>query len=284
VALADIGICAVGTVLAAMAAAGRARELLRAPLPKRPPAFCTGCPERPVFSALKIAQRELGETHVAADIGCHAFATLPPFNMGNTILGYGMGLASSSAVAPMFGKRVVSILGDGGFWHSGLTAGVANAVFNRQDSVLVILENGYTSATGQQANPSTGKNPRGQAVRMSIAETVKSLGVSWLRVVNPYRVGDTLATIREAMTTAAGGLKVIIARAECQLERQRRVRPQIAAQLKVSEITSVLAKDYSDLGSAVRLSGGQTISARPLTICTTAGRMPVCSPLAGLTR
>ena len=83
--------------------AGRAREILRAPLPKRPPAFCTGCPERPVFSALKIAQRELGETHVAADIGCHAFATLPPFNMGNTILGYGMGLASASAVAPAFG-------------------------------------------------------------------------------------------------------------------------------------------------------------------------------------
>jgi indolepyruvate ferredoxin oxidoreductase, alpha subunit len=67
---------------------------------------------------------------------------------------------------------------------------------------------------------------------MSIAETVKSLGVSWLRVVNPYRVGETLGTIREAMTTAAGGLKVIIARAECQLERQRRVKPQIAAQLK----------------------------------------------------
>jgi len=211
---------------------GRGRELLRAPLPKRPPAFCTGCPERPVFSALKIAQRELGETHVAADIGCHAFATLPPFNMGNTILGYGMGLASASAVAPTFGKRVISILGDGGFWHSGLTAGVANAVYNKQDSVLVILENFYTSATGQQSNPSSGKNARGDVVRMSIADTIKSLGVSWIKVVNPYKVGATLAVVKEAMTTAAGGLKVIIARAECQLERQRRVKPQVAAQLK----------------------------------------------------
>ena len=211
---------------------GRGKELLAAPLPKRPPAFCTGCPERPVFSALKIAQRELGETHVAADIGCHAFATLPPFNMGNTILGYGMGLASSGAVAPAFGKRVVSILGDGGFWHSGLTAGVANAVYNKQDSVLVILENFYTSATGQQSNPSSGKNPRGHEVEMSIAETIKSLGVSWVKVVNPYKVGDTLRTIKDAMTTAAGGLKVIIARAECQLERQRRLKPQVAARLK----------------------------------------------------
>ncbi|HYR39949.1 MAG TPA: thiamine pyrophosphate-dependent enzyme, partial [Methylomirabilota bacterium] len=212
--------------------AGQGRARLESPLPKRPPAFCTGCPERPVFSALKIAQRELGETHVAADIGCHAFATLPPFNQGNTILGYGLGLASSSAVAPNFGKRVISILGDGGFWHSGLTTGVANAVFNKQDSVLVILENFYTSATGQQHNPSTGKNPRGERVQMSIAETIRSLGVPWMRIVNPYRVGETLKTVKEAMTTAAGGLKVIIARAECQLERQRRVKPQISARLK----------------------------------------------------
>src|SRR5262249_36708560 len=210
---------------------GRGKEIRAAPLPKRPPAFCTGCPERPVFSALKIAQRELGETHVAADIGCHAFATLPPFNMGNTILGYGMGLASAGAVAPNFGQRVVSILGDGGFWPSGLTAGVAGAVFNKQDSVLVILENFYTSATGQQANPSTGRNPRGDGVSMSIAETIRSLGVSWIRVVDPYKVGNTLAVVKEAMTTAVGGLKVIIARAECQLERQRRVRPQVAARL-----------------------------------------------------
>jgi len=185
-----------------------------------------------MFSALKIAQRELGETHVAADIGCHAFATLPPFNQGNTILGYGLGLASSSAVAPNFGRRVISILGDGGFWHSGLTAGVANAVFNKQDSILVVLENFYTSATGQQSNPSTGRNPRGDSVRMSIGDTIRSLGVSWIRVVNPYKVGDTLKTVREAMTTAAGGLKVIIARGECQLERQRRVKPQTAARLK----------------------------------------------------
>jgi len=212
--------------------AGRGRQILETPLPKRPPAFCTGCPERPMFSALKIAQRELGETHVAADIGCHAFATLPPFNQGNTILGYGLGLASSSAVAPNFGRRVISILGDGGFWHSGLTAGVANAVFNKQDSILVVLENFYTSATGQQSNPSTGRNPRGDAVRMSIGDTIRSLGVSWIRVVNPYKVGDTLKTVREAMTTAAGGLKVIIARGECQLERQRRVKPQTAARLK----------------------------------------------------
>src|SRR5207247_8461355 len=106
------------------------------------------------------------------------------------------------------------------------------AVFNNPARVVVVPENFYTSATGQQSNPSTGKNPRGDHVRMSIAETIRSLGVSWLRVVNPYKVADTLATVREAMTTKAGGLKVIIGRGECQLERQRRVNPQTAARLK----------------------------------------------------
>src|SRR5712692_9756368 len=211
---------------------GRERSRRATTLPKRPPAFCTGCPERPVFSALKIAQRELGETHVAADIGCHAFATLPPFNQGNTILGYGLGLASSNAVAPNFGKRVISILGDGGFWHSGLTTGVANAVFNRQDSVLVILENFYTSATGQQHNPSTGRNARNEPTAMTIPQALRGLGVRWIRTVNAYRIAEVIGSLREALTTRESGLKVVIARGECQLERQRRVKPQTAARLK----------------------------------------------------
>ena len=216
---------------ALMAHLPKVRAALAAPVAKRPPTFCTGCPERPVFSALKILrerEREIGDTHVAADIGCHALATLPPFDTGNTILGYGMGLASSCAVAPLFGRRVVSTMGDGGFWHSGLTTGVANAVYNKQDSVLVILENFYTSATGQQHNPSTGTNPRGEPVRMRIAEALRGVGVRWVRQVNPYRVAETMRTLREAMTTTATGLKVILARGECRLERERREKPENA--------------------------------------------------------
>ena len=86
----------------------------------------------------------IGDTHVAADIGCTTFSTQAPFNVGNSVLGYGMGLASAGAVAPPFGKRVISVMGDGGFWHNGLTNGVASAVYNKQDSVLVIVDNKYT--------------------------------------------------------------------------------------------------------------------------------------------
>jgi indolepyruvate ferredoxin oxidoreductase, alpha subunit len=204
--------------------------VLTEPVAKRPPSFCTGCPERPVFSALKILrQREpaIGDTHVAADIGCSTFSTQAPFNVGNSVLGYGMGLASSSAVSPLFGKRTISVMGDGGFWHNGLTNGVANAMYNRQDSVLVILDNFYAAATGQHHVPSTGKNARNEPLLMTIPDALRGLGVKWIRTVNSYRIADVLATFREALTTRAAGLKVIIARNECMLERQRRERPRI---------------------------------------------------------
>ncbi|MDP3768548.1 MAG: indolepyruvate ferredoxin oxidoreductase subunit alpha, partial [Dehalococcoidia bacterium] len=207
----------------------RVRAVLPEPVAKRPPSFCTGCPERPVFSAMKILRQQhpsIGDTHVSADIGCHTFSTQAPFNVGNSVLGYGMGLASSSAVAPMFGKRVVSVMGDGGFWHNGLTNGVANAVYNRQDSVLVILDNFYTAATGQHPNPSTGTNARGEPTGMTIPEALRGLGVRWIKTIDSYRIADMMRTLREALTTREPGLKVVIARGECQLERQRREKPR----------------------------------------------------------
>jgi len=206
----------------------RVRAALPQPVVKRPPTFCTGCPERPVFSAMKILrEREpaVGDTHVAHDIGCSTFSTQAPFNVGNSVLGYGMGLSSSNAVAPLFGKRVVSVMGDGGFWHNGLNNGVANAVVNKQDSVLVILDNRYAAATGQHHIPSTGTNARREPTGMTIPEALRGVGVKWIRTVDSYRIGDVLRTLREALTTRDEGLKVIIAAGECQLERQRRERP-----------------------------------------------------------
>jgi indolepyruvate ferredoxin oxidoreductase, alpha subunit len=211
---------------------GRVRAVLPQPVTKRPPSFCTGCPERPVFSAMKILKHQdpaIGDTHVAHDIGCSTFSTQAPFNVGNSVLGYGMGLASSSAVAPLFGKRVISVMGDGGFWHNGLTNGVANAVFNKQDSVLVILDNFYAAATGQHHVPSTGTNARRETVPMTIPQALQGLGVKWIRTVNSYRIPAMMRALREALTTREGGLKVIIAKGECQLERQRRERPRLRA-------------------------------------------------------
>jgi indolepyruvate ferredoxin oxidoreductase alpha subunit len=99
-------------------------QQLEQPLPPRPPQFCVGCPERPVFSAIKQAQANVGPVHYAADIGCHSFATFEPFGFGHTILGYGMSLASRAGVSPMLGRRAMAVMGDGGFWHNGLLTGV----------------------------------------------------------------------------------------------------------------------------------------------------------------
>ena len=190
-------------------------------IPPRPPNFCTGCPERPVFAAIKLAQREIGPTHISADIGCHSFATFAPFSLGNSILGYGMSLASAAAVGPNMEKRPIAMMGDGGFWHNGLITGVASNMFNKGDGVLIVMQNGYASATGQQYLPSSTANRSGTPTGISIEKTLRSLGVTWLRTVRTYSVGKMAATLKEAMRTAERGLKVIIADGECMLARQR---------------------------------------------------------------
>jgi indolepyruvate ferredoxin oxidoreductase alpha subunit len=222
-----------------------AAQSLGVPLPPRPPGFCIGCPERPVFSALKLAQLEVGRVHIAADIGCHAFGTFEPFGFGHSILGYGMSLASRAGVSPVMARRTLAIVGDGGFWHNGLLTGVQSALFNGDDAVLLIFKNGYTSATGTQEIISTpdeearehAADPRESLVdkNSTIERTLGGLGVRWLRTVHTYEVETMRRTLIEALTSDFEGLKVIVAEGECQLERQRRLRPWIASLLQRGE-------------------------------------------------
>ncbi len=161
-------------------------------------------------------------------------------------------------------------MGDGGFWHNGLTSGVANAVFNQSDSILIVLENGFTSATGQQHIPTTGSNHRGQSVDMDIGRTVKALGVRWLRKIHSYHVQDIVKTLREAMTTTESGLKVIIAQGECQLARLRRLRPvnraKLAAGERVVRIRFGVDEDVcTGDHSCIRLSGCPSLTVKPTT-------------------
>lgn len=241
---------------------------LGAPVPARPPAFCTGCPERPVLSALKLVERDVGKIHVSADVGCHTMSTIPPFNIGNTMLGYGLGLSSSTGIAPSLRNRVISLMGDGGFWHGGLSSGVANHVFNRSDGILVIFKNGYSSATGHQNIPSSGVNGRGEKVEMDIVKALKGVGVTWIKTVRSYSVGTMMKTMKEAMTTKFDGLKVIIADGECQLARQRRIKPEIAKQLadgqRVVRIRFGVDHDVcTGDHSCIRLSGCPSLTIRP---------------------
>ncbi|MBO0718277.1 MAG: indolepyruvate ferredoxin oxidoreductase subunit alpha, partial [Rhizobiales bacterium] len=239
-----------------------------ADIPARPPNFCTGCPERPVFAAIKLAERELGPVHISADIGCHSFATFAPFSLGNSILGYGMSLASAAAVAPNMAKRPIAVMGDGGFWHNGLITGVASNVFNEGDGVLVIMQNGYASATGQQYLPSSSAHRTGTSTGISIEKTLRSLGVRWLRTVRSYSVGKMAATLKEAMRSAEHGLKVIIADGECMLARQRRIRVEQADKLQrgarvVKTRFGVDDELCTGDHSCIRLSGCPSLTVKP---------------------
>ena len=237
-------------------------------LPPRPPTFCTGCPERPVFSAIKLAEREIGPVHISADIGCHSFASFAPFSLGNSILGYGMSLASAAAVGPNMKKRPIAIMGDGGFWHNGVITGVASNLFNKGDGVLLVMQNGYTSATGQQFMPSSLSNRDGTPGGMDIEKTLRSLGVKWLRTIRSYSVATMTKTLKEALNSTQHGLKVIIADGECQLARQRRVRAEDAEKLKRGRRvvrTRFGVDDEICTGdhSCIRLSGCPSLTVKP---------------------
>ena len=230
------------------------------PLPPRPSGLCTGCPERPLFAAMKLVQEELGPLHVSADIGCHSFATMPPFHLGASIMGYGLGAAGGAALNVGAGKRPVALMGDGGFWHNGLTSGIANAVFNRHDGVTLIVDNGYSAATGGQYIPSSRSGMGHQQPNNSIEQAVRGVGVDWVRKVSTYDMEGAMQAFREALTTDCAGPKVIVAEGECQLNKERRTRPlrrQLLASGKrlVSQRFGVDAELCNGDHACIRLSG-----------------------------
>jgi indolepyruvate ferredoxin oxidoreductase alpha subunit len=236
----------------------------------RPPSFCTGCPERPIFSALKLAERKLGPHHVSADIGCHLFSILPPFNIGATTMGYGLGWAGAAAFnTKETNRRTISFMGDGGFWHNGLTSGVGNAVFNQSDSLLVVVDNSYTAATGGQDILSSAASNPIRTTKLSIADAVRGVGVKWVRTITrTYDVAKMRDTFIEALTTKERGPKVIVAQSECTLNKQRRVKPLMAKMAKegkrvVRERFGVDADTCTGDHSCIRLSGCPSLTIKP---------------------
>ena len=247
----------------------KAAAIVNSEVHGRPPSFCTGCPERPIFAAMKLVERELGPHHVSADIGCHLFSIFPPFNVGATTMGYGLGAAGASALNVKAGKRAISMMGDGGFWHNGLTSGVGNAVFNKSDNVLIIVDNGYSAATGGQDIPSSFHPHANRGTQHSIEKAVRGVGVTWAKTINhTYDVALMRDTLKEALTTKEKGPKVIIAHSECMLNKQRRIRPlwRKAAERGervVRERFGVDADTCTGDHSCIRLSGCPSLTIAP---------------------
>ena len=245
---------------------------LAAEVPQRPPGFCTGCPERPIFTAMKMAQRELGDFHVSSDIGCNLFSILPPFNIGNTTMGYGLSSAGASAFkAVSGGKRAIAVMGDGGFWHNGLTSGFGGAVFNRDDNVTIVVDNGYSAATGGQDLPSSTADSLFRRTKNPIEKALRGVGIDWVKpLTRTYDVPAMRALLKDALTTPATGPKVIIAQSECMLNKQRRIRPQFRKAVKagkrvIQERFGVDPETCTGDHSCIRLSGCPSLSVRPST-------------------
>lgn len=195
-------------------------------VPIRPPGFCTGCPERPIFAAMKLVEKELGKHQITGDIGCHVFASLPPFEIGGSTMGYGLGPASNAAFDGGGERRAISVLGDGGFWHNGLTSSFGNMVYNKSDSVAIVVDNFYSAATGGQDVLSSRADNPSKSTKNPIGKALKGIGINWVRQIDrTYDVGKVRDTLRDALTTGYDGPKVIVASSECMLNKQRREKP-----------------------------------------------------------
>lgn len=239
-------------------------------VPVRPPGFCTGCPERPIFAAMKLVQKELGEHQISADIGCHLFASLPPFNIGGATMGYGLGPASNGAFDGGGDKRPIAVIGDGGFWHNGLTSSFGNMAFNKSDGVAVVVDNYYSAATGGQDIPSSRASNPTKATNNPITRALQGIGIRWVRQVDrTYDVARMRDVLREALTTPEKGPKVIVASSECMLNRQRREKPLRAKAIKEGRRVetprfgvdeSVCTGDHA----CIRLSGCPSLSLKRL--------------------
>ena len=239
-------------------------------VPIRPPGFCTGCPERPIFAAMKLVEKELGKHQIAADIGCHLFASLPPFEIGGATMGYGLGPAANAAFDGGGARRPVAIIGDGGFWHNGLSSSFTNMAFNKSDGVAIVVDNYYSAATGGQDVMSSRADNATKATKNPIAKALHGIGINWVRQIDrTYDVAKMRDTIREALTTDAPGPRVIVASSECMLNKQRREKPLRAAAIKEGRRVDVPRFGVDEAvctgdHACIRLSGCPSLSLKKL--------------------
>ena len=187
------------------------------PVRGKPPMLCEGCSHRSVFEVLHKL-----DCIVSGDIGCYTLAVLPPFEAMDTCVcmgaSIGVGLGLRHVLPPEQARRVVSVIGDSTFVHSGLT-GLAEMVYNPPDTghVVLILDNGTTAMTGAQEHPGTGRNLLHDATgRVVFEEVARAMGIPRVRVIDPMADEDALeAAITDALDS--GQLAVIVARRPCIL-------------------------------------------------------------------
>ena len=183
-------------------------------LPNRPPVMCAGCPHRGVFYILsKLKMR------VCADIGCYTLGAQPPLSAVDTVLCMGASIGMAHGFEKALGressKKTVAVIGDSTFIHSGIT-GLVNAVYNKSNITLLILDNSTTGMTGHQDHPATGKTLKGEETEiLNLYDMCKAAGVKSVQVVDAYDLAEVERSIKEE--TQKDGVSVIIMQRPCAL-------------------------------------------------------------------
>jgi indolepyruvate ferredoxin oxidoreductase, alpha subunit len=183
-------------------------------LPPRPPNMCPGCPHRGIFYNLSKMK-----VFVSGDIGCYTLGFLPPLSAMDTTICMGASVPIAHGMAKALGEgaydKIVAVIGDSTFIHSGIT-GLINTVYNNSASTLIILDNRITAMTGQQQNPASGGNIKGEAAAaIDIEALCRAIGVKHVYVVNPHDVTETKKVLKEAVALTEPS--VVISRAPCVL-------------------------------------------------------------------
>lgn len=206
----------------------RVRELLGKPVadvqagdapPARPPVMCAGCPHRPVFTVLKKMKMV-----VTGDIGCYTLGSLPPLAALDTCVCMGAGIGHAFGMTRVLPeeqrKKVVAVIGDSTFIHSGITP-LIDIVYNKGNATVIIMDNGTTAMTGRQEHPATGRTLKGEpANQLNLPQLCKCIGVEDVAVVDPYDI----VAVQEAITKAveADHPSVVITNRPCVLIRSNR--------------------------------------------------------------
>lgn len=196
---------------------GEAVPVTKAVVPARPPVLCAGCPHRGVFFTLK----KLKLT-VLGDIGCYTLGAVPPLGAMDSVLcmGASIGMAIGFDKADCeASKKTVAVIGDSTFIHSGIT-GLIDAVYNKANVTVIIVDNSTTGMTGHQNHPATGKTIKNEPTTcLSLEKLCESVGVNSVTVVDPYALKEFEQVIKKRL--AESGVKVIIARRPCALLTKR---------------------------------------------------------------
>lgn len=182
----------------------------------RPPVLCPGCPHRGAFMALK----KLGVA-VTGDIGCYTLGVLEPLNALDTCICMGASIGNAIGMEKVDGsdKGTVAVIGDSTFFHSGIT-GLVDAVYNKSNVTVIILDNRATAMTGGQHHPSTGYTLMGEeAGVIDIEKLVRALGIDNFRRLDPYDYDQALTVIKEEMDN--DGPSVILTSRPCVLMPKR---------------------------------------------------------------